>query len=73
MTARDKRCGTCKLWKPNPKRDATMDRHFGKCTAPEPRLPACFDRSISERWQTAHSTGTDCPAWKAGGQHGVLA
>ena len=69
----DKRCGTCKHWRPRPKRDASADRHFGACKAPLPKkIPVCFDRSIGDRWETSSHIGDNCPAWKAGGKHGAL-
>lgn len=69
----ERRCGTCRHWRPLPKRDDRLDRHHGNCVAPLPKkIPACFDRSIGDRWQTAHSAGSECTAWKAGGEHGAL-
>ncbi|CAB4167802.1 hypothetical protein UFOVP860_51 [uncultured Caudovirales phage] len=69
----DRRCGTCVHWRPDKKRDDKMDRHYGTCRAPLPKdIPASFDRSIGDRWKTAHSSGDKCIPWKAGGENGAL-
>jgi hypothetical protein len=71
--AQARRCGNCKHWRPLKERDEIMDRHYGTCVAPLPKkVPACMERSMGERWATAHDAGTDCGAWKKGGKHGDL-
>lgn len=66
-----RRCGTCKRWRPKPKRDDAADRHYGACTSPVPaKIPAAY--SYPERFDTAQSAGDNCPTWLAGGKHGAL-
>ena len=68
--ATDRRCGTCKRWRPKPKRDRFADRHYGSCTAPEPTLAACFTRI--DRLDPSSIAGDNCSKWLAGGKHGAL-
>lgn len=66
----DRRCGTCKRWRPKPERDRLGDRHYGSCNAPEPVLASCFGRFI--RYDTSSLAGDNCSKWLAGGKHGDL-
>jgi len=64
----DRRCGTCRRWRPRKNRDDKMDRWYGECTAPRPNIPEAY--GLTGPFDSSSVTGTDCPAYRAGGKHG---
>lgn len=65
----DRRCGTCKHWRPHKKRDEAADRWYGQCTAPYPRrVPIVY--GVSGPYASASSAGDNCSAYRKGGKHG---
>lgn len=65
----EKRCGTCKRWRPHRARDTQADRWYGGCVAPLPsKAPIVY--GVSGPYESSSDAGDNCSAYRPGGKHG---